>query len=47
MLNIQVARSADLVGWTRLGDALPAKPAWASQTQDFWAPHVAEHDGVY
>ena len=47
MRNIQVARSADLVNWTRLGDALPSKPSWASQTQDFWAPHVAEHDGVY
>ena len=20
---------------------------WASQTQDFWAPHVALHDGRY
>ena len=47
MLNIQLARSSDLVHWTRLGDALPVKPAWASQTQDFWAPHVAEHDGTY
>ena len=33
--------------WEPLGDALPAKPAWASKTQDFWAPHVAEHDGRY
>ena len=47
MLNIQVARSSDLINWTRIGDALPAKPVWASRTQDFWAPHVAEHDGVY
>lgn len=47
MHNIQVARSSDLVSWERLGDALPAKPAWASRTQDFWAPHVAEHDGRY
>jgi arabinan endo-1,5-alpha-L-arabinosidase len=45
--NIQVARSPDLVRWERLGDALPAKPGWASRTQDFWAPHVAEHDGRY
>ncbi|HYJ29046.1 MAG TPA: glycoside hydrolase family 43 protein [Allosphingosinicella sp.] len=42
-LNIQVARSRDLVAWSHLGDALPAKPAWAARTQDFWAPHVAEH----
>lgn len=47
MLNIQVARSSDLVTWQRLGDALPVKPAWSSRTQDFWAPHVAEHDGRY
>ncbi len=47
MLNIQVARSRDLVRWERLGDALPAKPTWAAQTQDFWAPHVSEHDGRY
>ncbi len=26
MVNIQVARSSDLVSWTYLGDALPAKP---------------------
>ena len=44
MVNIQVARSADLVRWQHLGDALPAKPAWASKTQDLWAPHV-ERDG--
>ena len=47
MQNIQAARSRDLVNWTRIGDALPVKPAWASRTQDFWAPHVAEHDGLY
>jgi len=46
-VNIQVARSRDLVAWERLGDALPVKPAWASATQDFWAPHVAEHDGRF
>ena len=40
MINIQVARSSDLVRWQHLGDALPAKPGWASKTQDFWAPHV-------
>lgn len=40
MLNIQIARSRDLVAWEHRGDALPVKPAWASQTQDFWAPHV-------
>ena len=38
--NIAAARSRDLVHWTELPDALPAKPTWASKTQDFWAPHV-------
>ena len=47
MLNIQVARSQNLVEWERLGDALPVKPSWASRTQDFWAPHVSEHGGRY
>ena len=46
-LNIRVARSNDLVKWTLLGDALPTKPAWASKTQDFWAPHVHAADGRY
>jgi arabinan endo-1,5-alpha-L-arabinosidase len=47
MLNIQIARSRDLVRWERLGDALPVKPSWASRTQDFWAPHVVAHGGLY
>ena len=47
MLNIQAARSSDLVQWQQLGDALPAKPGWASQTQDFWAPHVTRDGARY
>src|SRR6476646_7519435 len=43
-INIQVARSADLVHWQLLGDALPEKPDWARETQDFWAPFVL-YDG--
>jgi arabinan endo-1,5-alpha-L-arabinosidase len=43
ILNIQVARSPDLVQWALLGDALPVKPRWAATTQQFWAPHVI-HD---
>ena len=38
MLNIQVARSRDLVQWALLGDALPGKPRWAATRQEFWAP---------
>lgn len=47
MRNVQVARSRDLVRWERLDDALPVKPGWASHTQDFWAPHVVAHRGLY
>ena len=40
MNNIQVATSKDLFHWKYLGDALPQKPTWASNTQSFWAPDV-------
>lgn len=40
MINIQVASSTDHIHWTYEGDALPQKPAWASNTQSFWAPDV-------
>ena len=45
--NIQTARSLDLVHWERLADALPVKPSWANQTQNFWAPHVVFADNKY
>ena len=44
-INIQVARSMDLVNWDYLGDALPEKPGWAQTTQDFWAPSII-YDGT-
>ena len=44
-INIQVARSDDLIHWHHLGDALPDKPDWAKETQDFWAPYVL-YDGT-
>ena len=47
MCNIQLLRSADLVKWEHLGDALPQKPRWAQTTQNFWAPHVMEANGKY
>lgn len=40
MVNIQVAWSTDHEHWNYVGDALPQKPAWASNTQSFWAPDV-------
>lgn len=46
-VNVQIARSRDLRTWEHLGDALPVKPAWAGQTQDFWAPHVVRQGQGY
>ena len=46
-INIQLARSSDLFHWYYLGEALPTKPAWASDTQDIWAPHVIRDDARY
>ncbi|MBC8081902.1 MAG: family 43 glycosylhydrolase, partial [Hymenobacter sp.] len=47
IINMQVARSVDLMRWEYLGEALPEKPAWANSTQKLWAPHVSEHAGRY
>ncbi len=38
-LNIQAAKSTDLVHWTLLHDALPALPKWA-EGGNTWAPEV-------
>ncbi len=46
-VNIQVARSSDLIDWELLGDALPDKPEWAKTTQDFWAPSVIRGGDTY
>ena len=46
-INVQVARSRDLVEWEHLGDALPEKPSWARETQDFWAPYVVQEGDRY
>ena len=48
IINLQVARSRDLVAWEYLGEALPTKPAWAATSQRFWAPDVSRRaDGRY
>ncbi len=46
--NVPVMRSADLVHWDQLGDAMPTLPAWAAANRGLtWAPSVLEHDGQY
>ncbi|RYY00078.1 glycoside hydrolase [bacterium] len=45
--NIQAAKSKDMVHWEILGDAMPVKPKWSGDTQNFWAPHVLEDKGKY
>jgi arabinan endo-1,5-alpha-L-arabinosidase len=47
IINLQVARSRDMVQWEDLGEALPEKPVWAQQSQKIWAPHVSWHAGRY
>ena len=46
-INIDLARSKDLIHWEHLGDALPEKPSWAQTTQDFWAPSVIFDGSTY
>jgi arabinan endo-1,5-alpha-L-arabinosidase len=43
--NLQIARSKDLTTWKFVGEGLPTKPSWASNTQDIWAPHVSHPAG--
>lgn len=40
--NVQTLRSADLVKWEQVGDALPALPAWSTPGK-VWAPEIAVH----
>jgi arabinan endo-1,5-alpha-L-arabinosidase len=46
-VNIQTARSRDLVHWRYLGDALPSLPIWGDQAVVSWAPEVVQRHGRY
>jgi arabinan endo-1,5-alpha-L-arabinosidase len=46
-VNIQTARSRDLVHWHYLGDAMPSLPSWGDQAVVSWAPEVVHHQGRY
>src|SRR5580658_9712184 len=43
-LEFPILRSSDMVRWERLGGALARTGERASY---YWAPEVAEHDGVF
>jgi len=46
--NVPVIRSTDLARWERIGDAMPALPAWAIPNFGYtWAPGVIEVDGAF
>ena len=47
IINIQMARSKDLIHWIYLGDAMPQKPHWTSKKQEIWAPDIHFFDGKY
>src|SRR5690348_4409818 len=40
MINLQIAKSRDLVHWKYLSEGMPVKPAWADSTEQFWAPDI-------
>src|SRR5262249_21055288 len=40
--SVQTLKSADLVTWEQVGDALPSLPDWTSPGR-VWAPEVAVH----
>ena len=40
MINLQIAKSKDLVHWQYLPDGMPVKPSWADSTNQFWAPDI-------
>jgi arabinan endo-1,5-alpha-L-arabinosidase len=46
-VNVQLARSRDLVHWTYVGDALPHLPRWGDAAQVSWAPDVVHRGGRY
>lgn len=46
--NVQAARSADLVRWEAMPDAMPALPAWVQISRpDVWAPEVIAAGGQF
>lgn len=47
-VNVQLARSPDLVNWELLGDAMPERPAWADPEGPTMAPNaITGERGIY
>ena len=44
---ITMAKSADLVNWTYIGDAFSQKPAWVKADAGLWAPDIEYRNGKY
>ena len=44
---ISMARSADLVNWTYIGDAFAQRPAWVKADAGLWAPDIEYRNGKY
>ena len=46
-INIQVARSRDLVHWRYRGEAMPTLPSWGDKALVSWAPQVVRRHSRY
>ncbi|MEF2277415.1 family 43 glycosylhydrolase [Deinococcus sp. YIM 134068] len=44
---ISMAKSADLVNWTYVGDAFTTKPDWVKDDAGLWAPEVVRQGNTY
>ncbi|THF68231.1 arabinan endo-1,5-alpha-L-arabinosidase [Deinococcus sp. Arct2-2] len=44
---ISMAKSADLVKWTYIGDAFATKPSWVKDDAGLWAPDIEYLNGKY
>ncbi|HUS13526.1 MAG TPA: family 43 glycosylhydrolase [Chloroflexia bacterium] len=45
--KVPMARSADLVTWTYIGDAFSSAPSWLEPDSGIWAPDVRFFNGLY
>lgn len=45
--NLSVSRSKNLIDWSAPAEAMPNRPAWASEKKQFWAPHLVKREHLY